>query len=185
MVAAPSRTITAREFEAVAESPENADKILELIAGEVCEVPSNAYASMISARIAGYIFIYLLAHNIAYLTTEAGGYEIFGERYAPDVAVVRKEKQLEPVKTGYNPVPPDLAVEVDFPSTRESRHTLNMKLGSYLAAGTIVWIVNIDAQQIEVYAPGQSTRVLTINDTLDGDDVLPGFTLPVKDVFAG
>ncbi|MBE2183979.1 MAG: Uma2 family endonuclease [Anaerolineae bacterium] len=183
MVAVPSRAMTADEFEDYDEFPENADKLLEFVSGEVYEVPSNAYASMISARIAGYIFIYLLANNIAYLTTEAGGYVVFGERYAPDVAVVRKEKQLEPAKVGYNPIPPDLAVEVDFPSTQESCYSLNLKLGNYLAAGTVVWIVNVDAQEIEVYAPGQPTRVLTINDPLDGGDILPGFRLPVKDVF--
>jgi hypothetical protein len=39
-------------------------------------------------------------------------------------------------------------------------------------------------QSIDVYAPGQKKRTVYMNDTLDGGDVLPGFTLPVRDLFS-
>jgi Uma2 family endonuclease len=177
---------TAEAFDAWAERPENADKILELIAGEVVEVPSNPYASSISARISGYLFLYLMNHPIAHLTGEAGGFMVFGDRYAPDVAVVLKSRQAELAQQGYNPVAPDLAVEVDFPSTLESQHDLRRKIGSYLAAGTLLWIVDPQARVVEVYAPGEPTRTVDSTGTLDtlrGVEVLPGFRLAVKDIF--
>jgi Uma2 family endonuclease len=182
-----ARSWTAEAFDAWAERPENADKILELIAGEVVEVPSNPFASSISARISGYLFIYLLSHPIAHLTGEASGFMVFSERYAPDVAVVLKSRQDELAQEGYNPVAPDLAVEVDYPSTLKSQHDLRIKIGHYLAAGTLLWIVDPQARAVEAYAPGQPPRVLDATATLDtlrGDvEVLPGFRLAVKDIF--
>ncbi len=89
----------------------------------------------------------------------------------------------EIAQRGYNPNPPDLAVEVDFPSTETSRDTLRIKIGNYLAAGTVVWVVNVEPKLVEVYAPGQPVKLLGVDDTLDGGDVLPGFTLSVKDIF--
>lgn len=89
--------------------------------GTVFEAPPNAYASKIASRIAGFIFMFMMQHNIAgHLTGEAGGYIVASEKYAPDVAYISKERQPEMAKEGYNPNAPDLAVEVDFPSTAQS-----------------------------------------------------------------
>ncbi len=56
---------------------------------------------------------------------------------------------------------------------------------SYLNASTTVWVVNPDSKRVEVYAPGKVPQTLDIGDTLDGGDVLSGFTLAVKDIFEG
>jgi Uma2 family endonuclease len=99
------------------------------------------------------------------------------------VAFISKARQPELARQGYNPNPPDLAVEVDFPSTYESQQNLNVKVVNYLNAGTTVWVFKPEQKRVEVYAPGKSVRILGINDTLDGGEVLPGFKLAVKDVF--
>jgi Uma2 family endonuclease len=155
---------------------------LEFVAGEIIEVPSNAYVSQVAARISGYIFIFLLQHNLGHLTDGQGGYMVAGERYAPDVAYISKERQPELAKEGYNPNAPDLAVEVDFPSTFQPR-VLMHKLANYRIAGTLVWIACPETKEVEVFAPGEPVKILGINDTLDGGAVLPGFTLPVKEIF--
>lgn len=54
----------------------------------------------------------------------------------------------------------------------------------YLQAGILYWEMYPLKQSIDVYAPGQPMRVFSINDTLDGGEVLPGFTLAVKDLFS-
>jgi Uma2 family endonuclease len=178
-----TRPYTAEEFEAFTKLPENAERSFELIGGEIVEVPSNAFASKISSRILGFFFVYLLHKNIGHLTGEAGGYMVSGERYAPDVAFISYIKQPELAREGYNPNPPDLAVEVDFPSTYESQQKLITKVANYLAAGTVVWVVLPDAQKVWVYTPGQPAKQYGIDGVLDGGDVLPGFTLAVKDIF--
>ena len=173
---------TVEEFDRFVNLPENADRLLEYIGGEIVEVPSNLFASLISSRIIGFIFIFLLQHDIGYVSGETGGYWVSGERYAPDVGFISKAKG--PVALhGYNPNPPDLAVEVDFPSTEVSRDTLRIKIANYLAAGTWVWVIVAEAKEVEVYVPGQPVKVLGINDLLDGGSLLPGFTLAVKDIF--
>lgn len=181
---AQAKHFTVEDFDQVVEQPENADKLFEYIGGEIIEVPSNAYASKISSLILFFIMLFVREHHIeGHVTGEAGGYMVSGERYAPDVAFISAVKQPVLAKRGYNPAPPDLAVEVDFPSSDVSRAKLRIKIVNYLAAGTIVWVVNVEAKAIEVYIPGQPVKIVGIDGTIDGGDVLPGFTLAVKDVF--
>jgi Uma2 family endonuclease len=177
----PTRTMTAEEFDAYAELPENRDKILEFIAGEVHEVPSNPWSSKIAGIIQGELYIFLKGKNLGHLTGEAGGYRVSDDRYAPDVAFISKEKRIAP--RGYNPDAPDLAVEVDFPSDVESQRRLRLKVSHYMAAGTVAWLVFPERRIVEVHVPGQTVKILTEAGTLDGGTVLPGFTLPVKDIF--
>lgn len=179
-----TRRMTVEEFDEFANLPENADKLFEFIGGEIVEVPSNPYASHLSSRINRRVGNFVEEHDLGYVTGEAGGYMVSGERYAPDVAFISKAKQPEFARQGYNPMPPDLAVEVDFPSTYESQQNLSIKVANYLAAGTVVWVFKPESRRVEVFAPGQPVRILGIDDVLDGGDVLPGFTLAIKDVFS-
>lgn len=175
---------TVEEFEQFIEQPENAGKLFEYIGGEIVEVPSNAYASEISGTVLFFIKLFIRENKIAgHVTGEAGGYMVSGERYAPDVAFISAIKQPELARRGYNPAPPDLAVEIAFPLTDESRDTLRIKIANYLAAGTVVWVGVVETKTFEVYVPGQPVKIVGINGTLDGGDVLPGFTLAVKDIF--
>lgn len=178
-----TRSYTVEEFDEIAELPENADKILEYIGGEIVEVPSNAYVSKICQIIAGEIYIFMKGKDLGHLTGEAGGYMVSGERYAPDVAFISKARQPQLAQRGYNPNPPDLEVEVDFPSTPESLENLRIKIGNYLAARTVVWVVLPEKKRVEVYVPDQPVRIIGVDGLLDGGDVLPGFTLPVKEIF--
>lgn len=175
--------VTAQAFEAFATLPENADKRLELVGGEIVEVPSNPFASKISMRIGRHLGNFVDAHDLGHITGEAGGYQVLGERYAPDVAFISKARQPQLATEGYNPNPPDLAVEVEFPATRESQHRLTIKLAAYLAAGTTLWVVYPETQQVHVFAPGQPVNIVGRGGALDGGDILPGFSLPVKDIF--
>jgi Uma2 family endonuclease len=172
---------TPTDFDTMAAS---ADGILELIGGEVVEVPSNAYASKISMVIGFFIQLFLRESGVeGHVTGEAGGYIVGEDRYAPDVAFISKAKQPELAKEGFNPNPPDLAVEVDFPATAASGQQLQVKLANYLAAGVVVWIVRPERREVEVYTPGQPVAFYGTADTLTGGQVLPGLTLAVADVF--
>src|SRR5690606_14294167 len=96
----------------------------------------------------------------------------------PDVAFVSRVKQDKLVGEGYNPNPPDLAVEVVSPSDTDRR--LSIKIGNYLAAGTIVWVVYPASNEVEVYEPNTPVKILGLDDELDGGDLLPGFSLKLK-----
>jgi Uma2 family endonuclease len=172
---------TAEEFDEWASLPDNADRRLEFIGGEIVEVPSNPYSSSIASRINMFIGMYLLQNDIGHLTGEGGGYMVSGERYAPDVAFISRQRQPELVREGYNPNPPELVVEVISPT--DSQKNLRIKVANYLAAGTQVWVVYPDDQEVEVYRPGQPVLILDHTGTLEGAPTLPGFRLPVRDVF--
>ena len=172
---------TIEEFERFIGLPENADRLFEYIGGEIVEVPSNPYSSYLGARISRHLMDFVEAHDLGYVTGEAGGYMVSGERYAPDVAFVSKARQPQLARTGYNPAPPDLAVEIFSPTDSERR--LSVKISNYLAAGTVVAVVYPDEQEIAIHRPGQRVTILGIDDTLDGGDILPGFRLPLKAIF--
>jgi Uma2 family endonuclease len=84
---------------------------------------------------------------------------------------------------GFVPVPPDLAVEVLSPSNRPGENA--RKAAIYRECGVpLVWYVDPFKQIVIVYAQNAEPRTLAIGDTLDGGDVLPGFALPLTELFA-
>lgn len=180
--------MTVEEFDAWVLLPENAEHTYEFIEGEVYQVPSNPKVSSIAAIISGELYIYLKTHDTGHLTGDAGGFMVAEQRYAPDVAYISYARQPELAGKGYNPHPPELAVEVineadnDVSDPDESRR-LRMKIVNCLAAGVLVWVVNGAERLIEVYETGTNGRVLTENDTLTAENILPGFSVPVKDLF--
>jgi Uma2 family endonuclease len=84
---------------------------------------------------------------------------------------------------GYLETTPDLVVEVR--SKNDTDAEVRRKVNDYLAVGVrVVWVPDPEAQTVTVYRPGQQPQVLTTADTLTVDDVIPGFRMPVADVFA-
>jgi Uma2 family endonuclease len=176
------KRMTVAEFDEWVNLPEQADQLYEFIGGEIIEVPSNIYVSNVASRINRRLGNFVEDNDLGFVTGEAGGYMVSGERYAPDVAYLSSIKQEKLLyKSGYNSIPPDLAVEVVSPD--DSEHNLTIKVANYLAAATVVWVVRPDEKEVEIFVPGQPVKRLTVNDTVDGGQVLPGFSLPVKDIF--
>jgi len=78
---------------------------------------------------------------------------------------------------------PDLAIEVLSPDQPAGEFA--DKLQFYLLHGVrLVWVIDPEARTIRVYRPGEDARLLQAGDSLDGGDVLPGFTAAVDDIFA-
>jgi Uma2 family endonuclease len=171
--------MTPEQFDAWVLQPEQAEKSYEFIAGEIVEkMVSNSESSYIGYNIGAAIHNYAHEHDSGRISGEQAGFMVNGERYIPDVGYISKARQPVRNKDAYNPLAPDLVVEVISPTDRPKN--LSRKIANYLAAGTVVWVVLPDDLQIDVYIPGQPVRVLGIDDTLDGGTVLPGFSLPVK-----
>ena len=178
-----AKRLTVTEFDAFVQLPSNEDKLFEYIGGEIVEVPSNPYSSKIAFEIGRLIANFVADHNLGHITGEAGGYEVSGERYAPDVAFVSYETQKELDISGYNSIAPDLAVEVISSGSKSELHRLRIKIGNYLAAGTIVWVINTEDKKIEIHESNQPVVVLNEDDTLTAKGVLDGFSLSIKQIF--
>ena len=103
---------------------------------------------------------------------------------APDAAFVSTERlALATRKEGYFPGVPDLAVEVISPSDRYSE--VEEKVRLWLQYGTrMVIVVDPRTQTLKVYRSPHDIQVLTKEDTLEVDDVIPGWTLSLAELFA-
>ena len=112
-----------------------------------------------------------------------------GNKRSPDLsffAKARLQSTLQNIKelpSGFLKGAPDLAVEVLSPgNTVEEMHD---KLVEYFENGTrLAWIIHPNEHYILVYRSAQEPdRLLKTIDALDGEEVIPGFTLPVADLF--
>lgn len=175
------KRIGVADFDELVLSPENEDKLLEYIDHEVVEVVSNNRSSRIGARILSYITLYVEEHDLGFTTGADGGYRVNGERYIPDCAYISKGRQPEPSEEAYNPLAPDLAVEVLSPNDKSGK--VRIKVANYMLAGTQLWLFDPEASQVEVYIPGEKPYTLAATDTLVGGNVLPDFKLALKAIF--
>ena len=102
---------------------------------------------------------------------------------APDVAFVSRERiQRIGIPEGYWPGAPDLAIEVVSPG--DTYIEVEDKVMEWLSAGTrMVVVINSVKRSVSIYR-GLKATLLTENDVLSGQDVVPGWSVPVKDLFA-
>lgn len=98
----------------------------------------------------------------------------------PDVAFVSPRKLGEhgPAGFGFGHYAPDLAVEVELSSGRKPGGLQRVR--DYLEAGVaLVWAIHVRRRAATVYRQDGSTVELGETDSLDGEDVVPGFRLPL------
>lgn len=177
-----TREYTADEFEALMLEPEYADRLIELIDGELVEKMPTQLHGLVVVMIARYLLNFILEHGIkGRVTTEAMHRNLSNSRNVllPDVAF---RAGVEPLTTkGSAPQMPDLAIEVK--SDGNTLKGLRQKGRIYLANGTrIVWLVLPERKLVEVYT-ADDEWVLGEGELLEGGTVLPGFTLPVEAIF--
>ena len=100
----------------------------------------------------------------------------------PDLAYVSAERlPLDADVEGYCPVAPDLVVEIKSPS--DSEQAVDDKAAMWLSFGVrMALVINPEARTIRVRQPNLPAVILTVDDTLDGGEVLPGFSCPVREI---
>ena len=102
---------------------------------------------------------------------------------APDVAYVSRERFAGPMPDGFPELAPDLAIEVRSPGDRPGE--LLIKVGDFLSAGSrAVWVVVPPREQVIMYRADGTVSLLEISDTLTDESLLPGFALPLAELFA-
>ena len=161
----------------------------ELVEGRLVRMPpSGRRATRMGRRLAARLGDFVDLHGLGEVSGADGGYRLApGTDLAPDVGYVRAER-LPPLDSPDSdkliPGAPDLAVEIASPN--QFRPGMGAKARRYLDAGTrLVWVVWPSRHEVDVWQPGDTQPSATLNtaDTLDGLAVVPGFTLPVADLF--
>lgn len=104
---------------------------------------------------------------------------------APDFAFIHQDHlPADPPQQAYWPGAPDLAVEVLSPG--ETVDEVNRKVEPWLKAGCqMVWVLDPASSRVTVYRSTTDTKTLAEQDTLEGEDVVPGFHCRVGDFFTG
>ena len=160
-------------------------RMCELVDGTLVAKPMAWDESNIAGWIQTAINNYLAEHPIGMTTGEQGMMKLMpGLARAPDVSFVNWA-QIPDRSVRRPPVPavhPDLAIEVL--SKGNTRREMARKRREFFRAGTrLVWQVSPRKQTVDVYTDPDTFTTLNEADTLDGADVLPGFTLPVRSIF--
>jgi Uma2 family endonuclease len=102
---------------------------------------------------------------------------------APDAGFIRAARVPPVLSPKFFPGAPDLAVEVLSPDDRAGE--VLAKVQDWLAAGSAaVWVIDPKTRTVSAYRGRSSVAVLAGHDVLDGGDLLPGFSLPLAELFA-
>lgn len=179
----PAQPYTVAQFERDYLSPEHSNRLFELINGEVHEkMPTQQYG-LIASNINLELALYARQTKTGRPGIEVRHQIPEDKRNSrlPDISFVCTKGPL--VEHGSVVGMPDLAVEIKSPTDTitEMRETA----AYYVANGSrLVWLVYPNYRLVEVYRPAADVEILGEDDTLTGDDVLPGFTLSVRALFA-
>ncbi len=178
-----TRLVTAEELERMPKS----DAHIELVKGEIIKTsPAGHDHGEIALTIGSLVREFARRDKLGKAYAAETGFLLSRNPdtvRAPDAAFVAAERAaLQKRDQGFFDGAPDLAVEVMLPE--DTIEEVEIKVLEYLHAGTkLVWVVHPRTRTVTVYRSLQNVRMLTINDTLDGADVLPGFAVEVKEVF--
>jgi len=183
------RLITADELEDMPHRDEHGnDCRLELIRGELIVMsPTKPLHGIVCARLAAALINFVEANDLGMAFGAETGFVVERDPdsvLGADAAFVSKER-LTTVDNfeKFFPFAPDLAIEVLSPSN--TVREINEKIALYFAAGSrAVWVFNPKKRTAAVYTSPSEFHTLEENDTLDGGDVLPGFSLDLSKLFA-
>jgi len=141
----------------------------------------------VGSNVGGFVWIHARENRLGRVTNAETCYVLYKNPHGkdivrcPDVGFISLERAPQPLGAGYVPFAPDLAIEIISPSNQADE--IQNKVLDYLRYGTrLVWVVYPESQTVNVYTPS-SSQILTTEDTLNGGEVLPGFSLAVKEIF--
>jgi Uma2 family endonuclease len=182
---------SADDLLALSRSPEYIHMRLELSEGRLIVMsPASwkhgGYTSLLLRLVGNFVD----EHDLGMTTGAETGYILFKSPdpdlrdtvRAPDVGFIAKHRLPDELpERGYVPFAPDLAIEVISPN--DDAEDIHRKVAEYLKSGTrLIWLFYPNAETVGVYN-GQRFQSLERGDTLDGGDVLPGFRLPLTEIF--
>lgn len=171
------------------------DKRVELVRGQlVVREPPGWYHGEISLRVGAALHAHLASEQARHGWPAPRGRLAVGDPgfilarspdtvRGSDVAYVSRERHPGPMPAGFPEMAPDLAIEVRSPTDRLGE--VLAKVGDWLDAGSrLVWVIDPQRESATVYRADGSHAMLAMSDELDGEDVLPGFRIALRTLFA-
>jgi Uma2 family endonuclease len=159
----------------------------ELVKGELINLGnSGALHGYIAIILSAALFALVTSRKLGVLLDSSTAFTMKnGNKRSPDIAFFAKERLqgLEELPTGFLEGAPDLVVEIL--SLGSTIAEIEDKIAEYFANGTrLLWVISPGQHYVLVYRSGyEPQRLLTSGDFLEGEEVVPGFTFPVADLF--
>jgi Uma2 family endonuclease len=176
------RWITAEEFERY-----EPDARMDLIRGELHPMPPmpGAEHGEITQLLSTYASFFVIDHDLGACFAAETRFTIERDpdtSIGPDWAFVAKDRLPAVMPAGFLALAPDIVLEVRSPS--DTGPEVLAKVQQWLAAGVrLVWELNPKTRILTVHRSGQKPQELGIDATLSGEEVLPGFALPLRRLF--
>lgn len=175
--------VTADEFEAYIARPEHRERNFELIDGVIVEkaMPTDEHVLAVG-NLVFFLSLYAREHKLGRPGPELRIRPSGSQQNArqPDVSMIL-DPSVAIVKRGAMPLMPDVIAEVKSPDDHYDE--MREKAHFYIANGArLVWLFFPGPKIVEVYRLNEPSDILTINDSLDGFDVLPGFSVPIREI---
>lgn len=158
----------------------------ELVEGRLIRMsPAAPLHGSLAAKFIMLLGPHVSAHKLGAVGTEVG-FKLASKPdtvRAPDVSLIRRERiPSTGFRRGFWQGAPDLAVEVLSPDDTPAQ--TRQKIEEYLRAGCLaVVVLDPDDQTATIHRRSSVPATLTIDDTLDLDDVVPGFACAVREIF--
>jgi Uma2 family endonuclease len=178
--------VTVKEFWELCNRPENSERRLELIRGEVVEwpVPYHKHGA-VCAAVGALLVSYAQRARRGYPVAANEGIILPQEPQSvvgPDVAYFTHATADEIFATGWNVSLPLLAVEVLAPN--EDSGLVAVKVEEYIRNGVeVVWLIDYEQKTVSVFRPGHEPVVLDRASKLVGEGGLAGLSVCVDDLF--
>jgi Uma2 family endonuclease len=160
----------------------------ELIDGQLVErEPMGQLSDAVAANVLLIVGGFIKERKLGLINGAQGSYQIFADDpkkvRIPDVSFTQRERLPEsgPAE-GHSRIAPDLIVEVISPN--DLAMEVSIKVMDFLGAGVrLVWVVNPFLRDVQVYRANGRRLLLEASDTLDGEDILPGFQCLIEELF--
>jgi Uma2 family endonuclease len=140
----------------------------------------------VATNLTSYLGPHVRSRRLGRVTTQGGGFQYpeldGGKLHFPDLAFIRAERaQGQPPKR-WADFPPDLVVEVVSPN--DKAEDVEDKVEMWFDGGAQqVWVIYPAKRRVVVHLASGEARKLRVGDTLTGGDLIPGFEVPVADLF--
>lgn len=177
-----SQALTDEQFMALPED----DNLYEYVNGELIVVANSGVEHGYLALTLGYFLTgFVRSHRLGVTCDSSTAFKMkTGNKRSPDLAFIAKERLqgLKRLPKGFFEGAPDLAVEIISPNNTFAE--IHNKLVEYFENGTrLVWVILPDEECVLVYHQPKPSKLLQVEDSLDGEAVITGFQLPLIELF--
>jgi len=163
----------------------NMDGLFELVKGRLVEKKMSSRSGISTVKLTTRLGSFVESNGLGELMREVT-FRCFPNEpkqvRRPDLAFISRNRLPDLPDNGNVPIPPDLAIEIV--SEGDTIVELEDKLIDYRAAAIpLIWVVNPHARNIRIFRPDRRIEELGDTDQLTGDDIVPGFSVKISELF--